>query len=275
MNPESNADDIYYEDFDVDYDPLEDFEDVEEDESQGQVGPHTDAQSRVVYQPKPDNRTPEERIADLFESLAPRRRVLLGILMYLQEQHRTDALQEEVERLQTYDKSVYNGYDFSVLLEEAGAIVKVEEDGSPFDETLEQAPDIVEIDGVRFYKPTDGKQVFWLITDAGRAYLEQDNPFGRLSELLDAEQQYLPIYKRLLEACNTDKGALRATLEGLVNGDPLVQNPPRYCSFFTKRLEDAGAIVWEGSWKTTDAGRRGLEELFPVDVEGVAVEGGK
>ena len=154
---------------DVDSDPLLD--------RGGQLAPSGDVQAKMLYEQKADDRTPEERIVDLFESLEPRRRVLLGILEYLDEPKRSDALQEKVVELQEYDHSVYSGYDYSLLLEEAGAIRKVSEDGSEFDEEEEQLPDIVEVDGERFYKPTDGKQVFWVVTDDGRAYREADDPY--------------------------------------------------------------------------------------------------
>lgn len=247
--------------FDVDeggWDPLADFEEMEDDESEGQLGPHSGRYEQVRYAPKPTGLTASERIERLFEDLGTRRRIMLGILAYLSEPRRADALQAKVDELQAFDKSVYDGFGFSLLLEEAGAIERVAEDGSPFDEEAEQAPDIVVIDGVRFYKPTDGKQVFWVDTDEGRAYLEADNPRGRMEALFAEQSRYAPIYRRVLELCAAEGGSSRVTLEAAVESDPLVQDPRRYCSFFTKGLEDVGALTWAGSWKTTDVGLQGL-----------------
>jgi hypothetical protein len=160
---------------------------------------------------------------------------------------------------------VYSGYNFSLLLEEAGAICKVSEDGAAFDEDAEQQPDIIEIDGVRFFKPTDGKQVFWLITDEGRAYVEADDPFGRLAELLGEEPQYQDIYRRLLKFCDTEAGRSVKELEGLVNDDPLAQKPRKYFSYFAKKLEDCQALSWAREWRTTELGKRALGLLFSED----------
>lgn len=249
---------------DVDYDPLLDLEPDEDDldDGGGQLAPSGDAQAKMLYEQKADDRTPEERIVDLFESLEPRRRVLLGILEYLDEPKRSDALQEKVVELQEYDHSVYSGYDYSLLLEEAGAIRKVSEDGSEFDEEEEQLPDIVEVDGERFYKPTDGKQVFWVVTDEGRAYREADDPFGRLTALLSKDEYYHEIYRDVLTACESEAGQTIDGLTAIVDANPRSKNPRRHSSYFAKHLEDCGALRWAGSWKTTEVGTKGLELLL-------------
>jgi hypothetical protein len=191
--------------------------------------------------------------------------VLLDILRFLDTPKHADVLRQKVEELQRYDLSVYSGYDFSLLLDEAGAIRKVNEDGSRFDEEAEQLPDVVEIDGVKFFKPTDGKQVFWLTTDEGRAYLEADDPFGRLAELIAGESRYQTIYKGLLEFCGNEAGRSAEELAGLIDNDPLVQKPRRYFSYFVKKLEDCGALSWAKGWHTTEVGERGLELLLSRD----------
>jgi hypothetical protein len=249
------------------YDPLADLEadGAHIDESGGQQGPRTDLQAKALYASVSTDRSSSQRIEDLFVALAPRRRVLLSILAFLDTPKRSDALQQKVEELQTYDSSVYSGYNFSLLLSEAGAIQKQKEDGSAYDEEEEQLPDIVEIDGMKFFKPTDGKQVFWLITDEGRAYLEADDPFGRLAELLAEEPQYHVIYKNVLGACGADTGKTGEQLAKLIDNDPLVQEPRRYSSYFVKKLEDCSALEWAKTWRVTDVGKKGLELLFLKD----------
>lgn len=245
------------------YDPLLDTDfDDDLDESEGQQVPRADTTKKIKLAEQQDNRTPEERIADLFSSMAPRRRVLLGMLSYLDEPRRADALQEKVDELQRYDLSVFSGYNYSLLLEKAGAIEKVNEDGSAFDEEAEQLPDIVELDGARFYKPTDGKQVFWVITDAGRAYRDSDDPYGRLITLLQKDTRYHEIYRDVLSACEDDGGKTITDLSAIVDSNPLSKNPRRHCSYFAKALEDCGALRWEGSWRTTDVGKKGLDYIL-------------
>jgi hypothetical protein len=263
QNPQK-APDLFLDMVDSDYDPLADPEadGADLDESDGQQGPHTDYQATAFYVSAPDDRSAAQRIEDLFAAMATRRRVLLDILEFLDAPQRSDALQQKVEKLQEYNASVYSGYNLSLLLEEAGAIQKVSEDGSQFDEETEQLPDVVEVDGLPFFKPTDGKQVFWLITAEGRAYLEADDPFGRLAELIAEEPQYQAIYKNLLEFCDNEAGRGVEELAALIDDDPLVQKPRRYFSYFVKKLEDGNALVWTKKWHTTASGKRGLELLF-------------
>ena len=254
---------------DAEYDPLADFGSDEDgfDDAAGQQGPLADPQTALATARRQDDRPASERIEDLFESLATRRRVLLGVLGYLDVPRRTDALLEHVDELQEHDRAVYTGLDYAQLLAEAGAVRKAAEDGSDFDEEAEQPPDVVVIDGARFYKPVDGKQVFWIATDEGRAYLAADDPLGRLTALAEQEPVYRPIYRRVLAACAKGEGEGRsvAELERLVNDDPLVRKPRRFCSYFVKRLEDVGALSWQGRWRATHLGERALETLFAED----------
>jgi hypothetical protein len=265
--------DPFFDTLDSGYDPLDDPEvdDEDLDELEGQQGPYANYRAKTSAAVMPDDRPASQRIKDLFVALAPRRRVLLGILRFLNVPKRSDLLQQKVEELQTYDISVYSGYNFSLLLDEAGAIRKVDEDGSVFNEEAEQLPDIVEVEGIKFFKPTDGKQVFWLITDEGRAYLESDDPFGRLTELIAKEPHYLTIYKNLLEFCDGEAGRSADELAKLIDNDPLVQSPRKYFSYFVKKLEDCGALAWARTWHTTEVGGRALELLFKND-EAVGTE---
>ena len=261
---------------DLDYNPLEDVPadefvaDGEEDEDfaedAGQLGPTAGAQIR---RRSIDADLPaEQRIANLFERFATRRRVLLGILDFVSQPQRADALKAEVERLQEFDRSVYQGYDFSLLLEEAGAIAKVDEAGQPWVEGEEAQPEIVEEDGVRFYKPGPYREVYWVITPEGAAYVAADDPWGRLQALFAAEEKYLPVYKSVLVFCAEDGGRSVGDVDVLVNKSPLSRNPMRHCTSFLKKLEDCGATVWAGNWSTTALGRRALEELL-ADVDGI------
>lgn len=249
--------------YEMDYDPFASCEiDEDIDDEGGQRGPRMDVMATIGYVSKADDRPALQRIDDLFEALAPRRRVLVGIMDFLLEIRCADALRQKVEELQSFDRSVYSGYDYSLLLEEAGAIEKVGEDGSAFAGEAEQRPDIVEIDGSRFYRPVDGRRVFWVATDEGRAYLEKDDSWSRLVRLSREEPRYRPVYERLLRYCDDGVGRKVEELERLVGGDPAERSPRKHCSFFLKRLEDCGALSWAGGWRTTELGRQALVRVF-------------
>lgn len=263
------------------YDPLTvfnvdaDADDGDFDESGGQMGPHADPLSKAAFAVRSADLPAEQRIEELFAALATRRRVLMGILSFLDEPRRADALQDKVDELQEHDVSVYSGYDYSLLLEEAGAVRKVDADGGKFDEDVEQAPDIVEVDGTCFYKPTDGKQVHWALTDEGRAYLEADDPLGRLAALLEEEPQHRAAYAGMLALCR-ERGRSVEELAAFVDGLDLPEGARRHCSYFARKLELADALAWSGGWRTTASGERGLVSLFADDAdEGLSTEGGE
>jgi hypothetical protein len=266
------ASDLLFETAGSGYDPLADpdADNGSIDESEGQQGPHAEYRGPGAVAPAPHDRPAPQRHEELFSAQAPRRRVLLGILRFLDAPRHSDLLQQRVEELQAYDASVYSGHSFSLLLAEAGAVRKVNEDGSAFDEEAEQLPDVVEVDGLKFFKPTDGRQVFWLITDEGRAYLESDDPFARLTGLIAEEPRYRTIYGTLLELCDGEAGRSAADLAERVDNDPLVQQPRRYSAYFVKKLEDCGALLWTKQWHTTELGKRALGLLFPEGPEAEA-----
>ena len=103
----------------VGFDPLGAFDDADEDDfaTEGYLGtPHTDEPVRAV-----DTRPAAERIADLFGSMPPRRKTLLGILAFCETPQATDALDAEVERLQADNYSVYSPASLANLVEGAEA----------------------------------------------------------------------------------------------------------------------------------------------------------
>ena len=274
-------------DFDVDelgYDPLADTPDDEDIDdfpaaSPGvQMASDTDvadaaalhvaaaplAESRKNKPVRVDTRPAKERIESLFKEMAQRRRILLGLMNYVREQRSAESLVDEVERLQRYDASVYTSANFAVMLERAGAIKKLNADGTDFDPDIEQEPDIVEIDGVEYLKPTDGRRIYWILTPEGLEFLDADRPIDRLNALFDRETVYLPIYKRVLLMCCDEGGHTMPEISKRVDKDPLVQDPRYYGNNFINKLEKCDAVVWEDCWKTTSVGREGLERLADV-----------
>ena len=255
------------------YDPLADFDDgeeAEEDLSDGQGGPVTTARRMTQFVRPDDDRPVEVRIQEVYDHLKPRKRVLDGILRFLDTPTRSDVLQAKVDELQEYDYSVYDGYAYSKLLFRCGAIDKVDENGDPFPEDYEQAPDIIEVDGVRYYQPTDGVLVYWITTPDGWAFLAKDDPEKRMEELLHDQFIYAPIYQTVLGACASPEGASAQLLADLVDNEPLLQTPRRWSSFFTKRLEDCDSIVWRGSWQITPLGRKAQGILTEIIAEAEA-----
>lgn len=249
--------------FDDEFDPLEDVE--EEDDSEDADLPP--ASNAPVQQPAPaaDERTPEERTQHLLEAMAPRRKVLLGILAFCEEPQLVDDVNAKVDELQAHNFSVYTAADLCSLLERAGALEHVTDEGDLLEDAEEQEPEVVEVDGVEYLEVKKSAPTRWATTAAGMAAVEADRPLDRLNDLFASDEKYLTIYKRVLNLCNAEGGSTIKTLGDAVDKDPLVQKPRLYVAHFVDKLEKCDALEWVDRWVTTEVGKTGLEILKDVE----------
>ncbi|MDR3315883.1 MAG: hypothetical protein LBS98_05345 [Coriobacteriales bacterium] len=247
------------------FDPFEDSgsDDLDNDEVVEVIGAPGLLQQRAVVVERVDERSDDERIADLLKAMAPQRKSLYGILAYCLQPQRVGSVAEEVERLQENNYSVFKAADLSKLLEQAGAIHQVSAEGNSL-EQVKVEPEVIVEDGVEYLKPGTPPEIYWVTTDAGRAALDADKPLERMTELFDSDSAYLPIYKRILELCAREGGILTKELGVHVDSDPLVQKPRLYAPRFIDRLEKCDAVTWKKTWVTTDIGEKGLELLAAV-----------
>ena len=253
------------------FDPLEDTG-ADDDENEGgdytAISSATDAPAQQL-EAESDNHTPAERIDDLFKSMAPRRKVLLGILAFVEEPQTVTDVNAHVDKLQEDNFSVYTAANLCSLLERAGAIERVTVDGTPADE-VETEPKTVVVDGVEYLEAAEPVEVFWRITEPGQAKLDSDKPTERLRALLEEDAAYAVIYKRILTLCAAENGAATPVINGKVDNDPLVQKPRLYAPHFVDKLEQCDALEWRKAWFTTETGKQGLEMLADVVDESAA-----
>lgn len=214
----------------------------------------------------PDTRPIAERLDSLFEGMPGRRDVLLAILRECTEPRTDEHVLQVVESQQASNRSVFEAHTLCRLLEQAGGLAHVLEDGSPFREE-DYEPVVIVEDGQEYLQAAVPPVSCWLSTDEGLAYADADDPSGRTRSVLADEEQYLPIYKYLLAACKGE-GSKTPVLADVIDSHPLVQEPRLYVQHFVKLLEDAGALVWKDAWQTTQAGEEILSEL--EDVEAIA-----
>lgn len=247
------------------FDPLEDSEPETEDDAGGEyLAPAgLTPEAIAAAQPAHDDRPAEERMSDLLTSMAPRRKVLLGILSFCHEPQPVAEVNAYVDELQQNNYSVYTAANLCSLLERAGGLERVTADGGPADD-IEQEPQVVVVDGVEYLEASEPVELFWVATDAGRGAVEADKPLERLRNLLDEDATYLPIYKRILTLCSAEGGAKTPAINDAVDHDPLVQKPRFYAPHFIDKLEKCDALVWEKTWVATEVGRAGLEMLADV-----------
>lgn len=100
-----------------------------------------------------------------------------------------------------------------------------------------------------------------LTTAVGAEALAEFEPTKRFSELLATEPaNYADAYKRVLELCAD--GATKDEIEQALALHDALQNPKKiYPGYFISKLETVDGISWDGTWRTTDAGRRMVAAL--------------
>lgn len=212
-------------------------------------------------------RPAEERTRELFAYMNPHRQVLLGILEAALEPRPDEQLREAADKLREHKFSVYSAANLCSMLEKAGALERATEDGTPYANYVPR-PDVVVVDGEEFYQPSKPPAVWWHTSEAGRRAVEANRPLERAERQFEREPELLPLYKRVLTWTSREEGATMTQLSGAVDSDPLISEPRRFfVQHFVEALERCECIVWQKTvWKTTEVGRRALEELL-ADVE--------
>ncbi len=224
-------------------------------------------QDTVEYAARPA----EDRTHELFEQMNPHRLALLSILDAAREPVLNADLAEKVTNLYARKFSVYTPENLCRMLEVAGAIDRVTEDGQPYDLQTPQ-PKIVNIDGEDYYEPTYPSEVYWQTSAAGLAVLEGNKPLERLEGIFAREAEFLSIYKHTLTLAARESGMKMAELSAAEDSNPLIAKPRKYfVQHFVEELERCEAIQWaDGAWRITAVGREGLEKLDDVEVTYVA-----
>lgn len=224
---------------------------------------------RVPQMPAVDQATPEyaarpaeERIRELFNNMNPHRRVLYGVLRALREPVGNDQVGSVIDALRAHKFSVYSTSNICTMLETAGAVRRVLEDGTPY-EDFKPEPKIVVEDGVEYWQAVPAPMPYWQITEAGQAQLDSYHPIEKLEATFAEEAEYLTLYKRVLTLCTADEGVSMKQMSAAVDSDPLVATEPRnyFVQHFVEALERGEAVAWNGkAWKITEVGRQALAE---------------
>ncbi|ACV23291.1 Uncharacterised protein [Slackia heliotrinireducens] len=263
------------EDFDS-YDPLADTEDEEFDlEAPAESGmflvepgefPTVD---ELASQAEALQQAPAaQRIATLFDHMERSRKILLGILEMCDGQVQPNELViSRIEKLKANNKSVYTPDNMCMMLVRAGALRRVTQDGTDYEDiedTLE--PKRVVIDGVEYLEPVQAPQICWLTTPEGSQVVAADQPRARLRELLENEPQYRHVFRTVLEMCAPDGGTTQKALSAALDNDPALMHPRMYAMRFAERLAQNDALEWrDNAWRITDIGSEGLDIIAELD----------
>lgn len=238
---------------------------------------------RVPQMPAVDQATPEyaarpaeERIRELFNNMNPHRRVLYGVLRALREPVGNNQVGSVIDALRAHKFSVYSTSNICTMLETAGAVRRVLEDGTPY-EDFKPEPKIVVEDGVEYWQAVLAPMPYWQITEAGQAQLDSYHPIEKLEATFAEEAEYLTLYKRVLTLCTADEGVSMKQMSAAVDSDPLVATEPRnyFVQHFVEALERGEAVAWNGkAWKITEVGRQALAENLADVVDSYVVPTG-
>lgn len=202
--------------------------------------------------------TAKERIDTLFDQMPTLHRMLTDMLGYCLKPIKSDELAEAGAALQKHHHCIYSPLTLCNLLERAGALIQCDEHGTALKD-LEQEPLKVHIDGADWWQVAPAPEIYWLISEDGRARYESYQPLEMLRELYEAEPHYSEIFTIVLRMCVRDGGTQVKDVDETVGDEPALQNPKRYGIYFIDKLERAGGVEWQNAWVTTEAGKQFLE----------------
>lgn len=268
--------------FDFSFDPLMNPMGIEDDlENQEDPGPFLpNTEGRTEFLP-PDpasvpvitnavdrdsdsyaQRPAEERTAELFAQLRAYRFILTGLLEAAREPKSMAALEQVATDLRAVKFCVYETPNLCSMLETAGALQHVLEDGTPFTD-YQPTPAIEIIDGEEYYIPANPPERFFQTTEAGLKIISEDTSEERLAKLLEKEEGLISVYCEVLAFATKENGVSVAELSAAIDPNPLIAEPRRFfVQHFIDALERLGALGWNGTkWETTPYGEKILARL--------------
>ena len=237
-----------------------------------------------------------ERLTKLVDTMPGQTKMLVRILDFCQERRVTDEVLNAVAAWQKLNFSVYEPAVLCGLLEKAGGLEHVNEDGTPYvqredadapqvvwddaqDEADEKKGDqaeavpageaglVGELEGGEVpeedfddscAEPEPQRPSFWVTTQAGLDLVAEHNPRAHVAQMLEDEACYMPVYRELLEKL-ADGPMTKKEIDVIVRANPTSESPRRLGGYFVDRLERIEAIEWTGAWSITEIGRELLD----------------
>lgn len=243
---------------DDDFDPLADLslDDGERDDAEADyLPPIPDADKSVVPPAVP--LSPAERIEKLLAGIPGQQFRLLHAVAFCVEPKTMDEIVADLDAAYPATTSVYGSAQVVQLLERDGALERIaDEDAEAADSVDDAAADAAapaEDEG-DFISVTPAAPCRYRATRAGLDAVAAHVNENRVVEKVTEDERYLPIFQRVLELCAREGGCPTKELDQAVDGDPLCQEPRRFCGFFRGKLEETGAIEWRDAWTITDLG---------------------
>ena len=210
----------------------------------------------------------EESIARVVECLFnhPRHRELLyKALVHCQTERTEHAAEEFLARQPEAAQALQTPYTLLRNLAAAGGVTVIAHDaqGLALDETRCEQLRAEGLDDDALADLVAERRV--LTTPAGCAACELLAPEHRTLAAIYKVPERRATFVRLLDFCRTPRKL--ADINQLLADDPALAPSQRtagqklHACYIIDRLEEAGGLVWDGSWVTTDAGKRALASV--------------
>jgi len=210
-------------------------------------------------------KTPRERLDRLFDGMRAYRKEFLAIIEYCRQPQPIENVQNHVGEMQRYEPSAYSATNLLVLLEDAGGLAKIDQNGEPFDEANVKPKEVV-IDGVSYYEvDQEPPELFWASTEDALGILDEEDPVARVNALFEERADHMYCFEEVLRMAARKEGATFEDFDNALNPGLREAKSPYRASSFSSKLEEVGAIVWRGSWVITEFGSSLLDSIAQGD----------
>lgn len=193
--------------------------------------------------------------------------ILYDLLVYCQ-QERTE---QEATDFLTNHKQFADGYHspnkYLFFMQRTGAIEELEFDIDGVLITEDMRQELRDLGAPEEEIEDLGASWSYVTTDVGREAIEQFDPAKRTREMLTTQAtSRLATYRRVLEFCEQPRSLDEITMflkdDAGLEIDPKTGIAHMQPSAYIGKLDAAGALTWDGGWKTT---RGGMEVLATID----------
>lgn len=212
----------------------------------------------------------EERVEAVLECLGRKnnqKEILYDLLVFCTTEREEQETEAFLEAHKQFADGYHSAHKYVFFMQRTGGIEEREYDSDGVLITDDMRNQLRELGAPE--EEIEDLAVEWrfVTTDAGREAIERFDPALRTREMLTTQKESRhPTYKRLLEFCSTQPRSLDEITTFLA-ADPGLEKDPRtgvmhmQPSAYIGKLDQAGALTWEGGWKTTPGGMEVLETL--------------
>lgn len=206
------------------------------------------------------------RVEAVFGAAPGTQRVLLAAMEACRAKPCTAAeLDGAMGTVLSANRSVFGPVELRAILERYGALAYEKSEAELAAEAAgEQGPAVDAEGNLVVAVPEPG---CWVLTDAGRVYLDADPQGTYALALLEREGYYQEVYRELL-AFVGEEPRTKPQIDACIDGHPLLQEPRMFSGHFVGELEKAGALEWNDAWVLTGVGQALLNDLSATVQEG-------